>query len=62
MKPIWEKYADNGDFYGLLSDLDELFVDQELYYQLEDEDRVSPLAMIKARDIKLVCYQWFKPG
>ncbi|MGK7901178.1 MAG: helicase-related protein [Hormoscilla sp.] len=62
MKPIWEKYVDNGDFYGLLSDLDELFVDEELYYPLEDEDNVSPLAMIKARDIELVCYQWFKPG
>ncbi len=58
IKQIWQQYVDINSF---VSDLDELFVDAELYYQLEEEKKSNPLEMIKAEDIQLICYQWFKP-
>ncbi|MDY7004427.1 MAG: helicase-related protein [Cyanobacteriota bacterium] len=61
IKPIWQKYVDSYDLNRLVSDLDKLFVDAELYYQLEEEEKSNPLEMIKAEDIQLICYQWFKP-
>lgn len=58
MKAIWQKYIEIRDLSALVYELDELFADQELYNDLEEES--SPLEMIKAEDIQLVCYQWFK--
>ncbi len=61
IKPIWERYAESQDVDKLVSDLDEFFVDQDLYHEINEEEDLSPLEMIKAEDIQLVCYQWFKP-
>ncbi|WP_426583040.1 hypothetical protein [Dapis sp. BLCC M229] len=61
IKQKWQHYVDSNYINSLASDLDELFVDAELYYQLEEEKKSNPLEMIKAEDIQLICYQWFKP-
>ncbi len=61
IKPIWENYAESQDLETLVSELDEFFVEQDLYHEINEEEDLSPLEMIKAEDIQLVCYQWFKP-
>ncbi|MBE9224784.1 helicase [Phormidium sp. LEGE 05292] len=58
IKAIWEKYVLSKDLNALVSELDELFVEQDQYYEL-DEEELDPLEMIKEEDIQLVCYQWF---
>ncbi|MEB3340546.1 hypothetical protein [Okeania sp.] len=49
IKQIWQQYIDINSF---VSDLHEIFVDAELYYQLEEEKKSNPLDMIKAEDIQ----------
>lgn len=60
IKINWEKYLENKDLYALVSDLDELFVDQDQYHEIEEEQEVNPLEIIEEEDIHLVCYQWFQ--
>lgn len=44
-----------------VGDLDELFVDWQLYDEIESQDEdVNALEIIQAQDVQLVCYQWFK--
>jgi len=62
LKAIWEKFVESQDLGVLVGDLDELFVDQQLYDEIEEQDEdVNALSMIKEEDVQLVCYQWFKP-
>ncbi len=61
LKAIWKKYVAHKDLNLLVSELDELFVDQDQYYQLEEEAELKAINIIKEEDIQLVCYQWFKP-
>lgn len=62
IKVIWENFVESRDLSLLVEDLDELFVDQQLYDEIEEqEEDVNALEMIKAEDVQLVCYQWFKP-
>lgn len=62
IKAIWEKFALSKDLSELLGDLDELFVDQQLYDEIEEQDEdVNALEIIQEQDVQLVCYQWFKP-
>jgi superfamily II DNA or RNA helicase len=61
IKVIWEKYVSSQDLNALVSSLDELFVEQDQYYDFDEED-LNPLELIKEEDIQLVCYQWFKTG
>ena len=49
------------DLTVLVSDLDEFFIDQELYHEVEEEEETNRLEVIKEEEIQLVCYQWFKP-
>ncbi|HBE47532.1 MAG TPA: helicase, partial [Cyanobacteria bacterium UBA11369] len=60
IKGIWEKYVSSKDLNALVFSLDELFVEQDQYYEL-DQEELKPLEMIKEEDIQLVCYQWFNP-
>ena len=60
IKTVWERFTTGQDLTVLVSDLDELFVDQELYHEVEEEE-TNPLEVIKEEEIQLVCYQWFKP-
>ncbi|MUG92818.1 helicase [Scytonema sp. UIC 10036] len=62
IKTIWEKFVQSQDIGTLVSDLDELFVDQQLYEETEPEDGDRILSAIKEEEVQLICYQWFKPG
>ena len=62
IKTVWDRFVMGQDLTVLVSDLDELFVDQELYHEVEEEEETNPLEVIKEEEIQLVCYQWFKPG
>jgi ERCC4-related helicase len=61
IRKVWEQFTATKDIGALVVELDELFVDQGLYHDIEEEE-VSPLEIIRAEEIQLVCYQWFKPG
>lgn len=62
IKAIWEKFALSKDLSELVGDLDQLFVDQQLYDEIEEQDEdVNALEIIQEQDVQLVCYQWFKP-
>lgn len=58
---LWNKYVKNRDLNKLLSELDDLFYERELYSQISNEDDVSLVEILKKEDVQLVCYQWFKP-
>lgn len=60
IKLSWEKYLESRNLHTLVSDLDELFVDQDQYPEIESEQEVNPLEIIEEEDIQLVCYQWFQ--
>jgi hypothetical protein len=61
IKAIWEKFVESRDLGVLVGDLDELFVDQQLYDEIEEQDEdINALEMIREEDVQLVCYQWFK--
>ncbi|BAZ18377.1 putative helicase (plasmid) [Calothrix sp. NIES-4071] len=61
IKVIWDKYADSKDIGALLTELDELFVDQQLYNEIEEQQEdTTTLSLIKEEEVQLVCYQWFK--
>ena len=61
LKIIWEKYVKNKDLNALVSELDELFVDQDQYHEIEEHKELNPSQIIQEEDIQLVCYQWFQP-
>nr|WP_273038874.1 C-terminal helicase domain-containing protein [Iningainema tapete] len=62
IKAIWEKFVESRDLGLLVADLDELFVDQQLYDEIEEQpEDVNALSIIKEEEVQLVCYQWFKP-
>ncbi|WP_024547172.1 SNF2-related protein [Picosynechococcus sp. NKBG15041c] len=63
LKSIWEQYVQDRDINNLVSTLDELFLENEYYNNLEPEQE-SPEGMLKAvtrQDIELICYEWIKP-
>lgn len=64
IKKIWDRFTQRQeiqDVNELINDLDELFVDQELYHEVEIDQEVDLYDVIREEDIQLVCYQWFKP-
>ena len=61
IKLIWERFVKNQELNRLVSDLDEFFIDNELYNEIVEETESNLLEVIKQEDIQLVCYQWFKP-
>jgi superfamily II DNA or RNA helicase len=62
IKAIWDKFVVSKDLNTLMADLDELFVEQQLYDQIEEQQEdANALSLIKEQEIQLVCYQWFKP-
>lgn len=62
IKTIWDKFTDSKDVGALLTELDELFVDQQLYNEIEEQQEdTNTLSLIKEEEVQLVCYQWFKP-
>ena len=61
IKEVWQQYVAHQDLGLLISNLDEVFIDQQLYHDLKEEEEIDPLGIIKREEIQLVCYQWFKP-
>ncbi|MBD2296829.1 helicase [Anabaena sphaerica FACHB-251] len=61
LKLIWEKFAQKKDLNALVFELDEFFVEQDQYHEIDEEAEFNPSTVIKEEDIQLVCYQWFKP-
>ncbi len=61
VKEIWDKYTKNKNVNILLSELDEFFIDNNLYHEIEEEKPDNTLKIIKQEDIHLVCFEWFKP-
>lgn len=60
IEAIWRRFVEDRDLANLISDLDMLFVDQELYYEVEEEEEINAIDMIREEEVQLVCYQWFK--
>jgi ERCC4-related helicase len=61
IRKLWDQFVANQDVEALVTSLDELFVDQELYHEIEDDTVDNLLDIIREEEIQLVCYQWFKP-
>ena len=61
IKAYWEKFTQSQNLQTLIEDLDALFLDQNLYYEVDEAKEPDILEIIKQEEIKLICYQWFKP-
>lgn len=61
LKRIWDNYVQEKNLSSLISQIDELFVDNGLYHDIDDETPEKILKVIKKEDIQLVCYEWFQP-
>jgi hypothetical protein len=62
VKAVWDRFVSSKNLGVLIADLDELFIDQQLYHDIEQEESINQLNVIKEEEIQLVCYEWFKPG
>ncbi|NJN11879.1 MAG: helicase [Richelia sp. RM1_1_1] len=60
IKVILEDFTTHKKVNLLVAQLDEYFVENDQYAELEDED-IRTIEAIERKDIKLICYQWFKP-
>jgi superfamily II DNA or RNA helicase len=61
IKLIWDNFVESKDLNLLIFDLDEFFIGNELYSEIEEQTESNLLEVVKREDIQLVCYQWFKP-
>lgn len=62
VKKIWDKFKTYKNINLLISDLDEYFVNNDQYEELNDDQDIKHIEIIEEKDIKLICYQWFKPN
>jgi superfamily II DNA or RNA helicase len=62
VKKIWERFKSHKDISLLISELDKYFIESDQYEEMTDEQDIRPVEIIKEKDIKLICYQWFKPN
>ena len=61
IRNLWQNYVDTKNLEKLIEDLDAYFAENGLYQEFEEEEEIKPLDIIKRENIKLICYQWFKP-
>ena len=61
IKPIWNNYKRSDDVHSLVSQLDELLTENELYQETDIFSSKLAQKVIKAEDLELVCYEWFFP-
>ncbi|MEA5578686.1 SNF2-related protein [Anabaena sp. UHCC 0451] len=61
VRKIWESFKSHKDISLLISELDNYFVESDQYEELTDDQDIRPAEIIEQKDIKLICYQWFKP-
>jgi hypothetical protein len=59
IKTIWNNFTIDKKVNILVEELDKLFATNNYYNQLDTEE--NPIRLIQRENIKLVCYQWFKP-
>jgi hypothetical protein len=62
VKRIWGRFTTHKDINLLISELDKYFVDSDQYEEVTDDQDIRPVEIIHKKDIKLICYQWFKPN
>ena len=62
VKKIWEKFKSYKNISVLISELDNYFMECDQYEDMTDDQDIRPAETIEAKDIKLICYQWFKPN
>lgn len=60
---IWNRYKDSGEVLAMVTELDELLCENELYDGLnpEQEGLQSQIREITKEDLQLICYEWFYP-
>jgi len=61
VKTIWEKFKSHQNILLFITQLDEYFIDTDQYMEIENEEDIRTIDIIQEKDIKLICYQWFKP-
>ena len=61
IKGVWEYFKTHKNVNLLVTELNEYFAVSDQYEELEDEQDIRPIEVIERKDIKLICYQWFKP-
>jgi superfamily II DNA or RNA helicase len=62
LRKLWDKYKERSQWTQLIEEIDEYFVENDLYFDLEEsEDESKSIEVIRRENIKLICYEWFKP-
>ncbi|MDT9186273.1 MAG: helicase-related protein [Limnospira sp. PMC 894.15] len=61
IRRIWDRFQKSKKLVELVNELDDFFVDNELYAETEVDPRLKNFQIIQQEDIKLVCYEWFYP-
>lgn len=62
VRKIWDRFKSHKDISLLISELDNYFVESDQYEDMTDDQDIRPAEIIEEKDIKLICYQWFKPN
>ncbi len=62
VKKIWEKFKSHKDISLFIAELDKYFSQNYQYEDITDDQDIRPAEIIEQKDIKLICYQWFKPN
>ncbi|GCE95611.1 MAG: helicase-related protein [Arthrospira platensis PCC 7345] len=60
---IWNRYKHSDEVLAMVTELDELFCENELYDGLnaDQEGLQSQIREITEEDLQLICYEWFYP-
>jgi superfamily II DNA or RNA helicase len=63
LKEIWNHYAQTQNIDDFIQTIDELFIENDYYSNLEPEENTKEamLKSIQRQDIQLICYEWIKP-
>lgn len=62
LKALWDSFTQHENFTQIVLELDEYFINNELYHEVENLLNRDPLEMIREAEIQLICYQWFVNG
>ncbi|AFY82878.1 helicase-related protein [Oscillatoria acuminata] len=61
IRRMWDRFKESRSLAELAADLDEFFVENELYRETEEDPQLKRFKMVQREDIQLVCYEWFYP-
>jgi superfamily II DNA or RNA helicase len=64
LKNFWLEYTVTKNINQLISSLDDLFVENEYYANLEPKEGTPEMMVnnVTEKDIQLICYEWIKPS